>query len=78
MTNNNIASELKEALLSREDAVIESFLNEPISKNDTEVSIGAKIDTALAGYTVSEMQGALESLDKIATKQELEDEPELN
>ena len=74
----NIASELKEALLLREDAVIESFLNESISKNDTKASIGAKIDTALTGYTTSEMQDALKSLDKIATKQELEDEPELD
>lgn len=75
---NNMASELKEALLSRENAVIENFLNEKVSDTDTKESIEAKIDKTLATYSEEDMKETLEGLNMIATKQELEDGPELD
>ena len=72
-TRQRLSNQVKTSLLNHDDAIIGLFLGRHVTSGESRTGIGREIDEVLPGYSIRDIQDAIDGLDVLPTKQEQED-----
>ncbi len=72
-TRQRLSNQVKTSLLDHDDAIIGLFLGRHVTSGESRTGISREIDEILSGYSIRDIQDAIDGLGVLPTKQEQED-----
>ena len=76
-TRLRLSDQAKASLLDHDDAIIGLFLGRHVTSGESRTGISREIDEILSGYSIRDIQDAIDGLNVLSTKQRAEQEDNL-